>query len=153
MDFINFLDRGLITNKFEELQPHIIPVFGIMTPQHMVEHLSLVLKISNGKQDISLVSAEDKIPYLIKFLEGDKPLPEGFKAPFISENGLPPLAFNDLKTAIHKLYMEIDDFEIFYNINPSLKKIHPVFGPLDERQWTIFHNKHFTHHLRQFNLL
>lgn len=152
MEFIDFLDRKLIKNKFEALQPHSIPIFGMMTPQHMVEHLSLVLTISNGKRDVTQVSPNEKIPFLIKFLEGPEPLPKGFKAPFISKDILPALTFKDMETSLDRLYSEIDGFEKFYEAGPTVKKIHPVFGPLDKRQWIIFHNKHFTHHLKQFDL-
>jgi hypothetical protein len=76
----------------------------------------------------------------------------GFRAPMLPE--IPQaLSFDSLTTAIDQLRAELNDFDLFFGDHPLAKTVNPVMGPLDHKEWIIFHNKHFTHHFKQFNLL
>jgi hypothetical protein len=128
------------------------PKWGVMGPQHMVEHLSLIMRVSNGKINAPLSSPEEKLPRLLNFLRSEAPLPREFKAPGISATPA-PLRFAGMEEAIARLEREVADFRTFFKENPEATPIHPVFGPLSFADWVLFHNKHFTHHYAQFGLL
>jgi len=129
------------------------PLWGTMTLQHMIEHLSLVTSMSNGKIKSAFYSKPEQIFQLISFLESDKPLPRHFKAPTLPPDRLPYLHCETLADALSELEAEIRDFEVYYKLHPDAKEMNPVFGELDERLWRRFHEKHFTHHLTQFGII
>jgi len=123
-----------------------------MTPQHMVEHLSFALQMSNGKLKLECFNPPEKILTLKRFLMSSRPMPKLFVNPLIGED-LRPLENSSLEEAMAKLKNEVDDYELFFENNPGAKPINVTFGELDEEEWNIFHKKHFTHHLSQFELL
>lgn len=67
--------------------------WGILTPHHMVEHLSGSIRMSNGKVYLPQLIADEKIPARLQFLYSDKPFPKDLK--FTEE----PAALKPLKTA------------------------------------------------------
>jgi oxepin-CoA hydrolase/3-oxo-5,6-dehydrosuberyl-CoA semialdehyde dehydrogenase len=64
-----------------------------------------------------------------------------------------PLEFTSLESAIDELKNVIDRYYTFFNSNPGVKTVHPVFGYLTKEEWDIFHEKHFRHHLSQFGFI
>ena len=40
----------------------------------------------------------------------------------------------------------------YFKENKDATPINPTMGELNKQEWTIFHNKHFEHHFKQFNL-
>jgi len=128
------------------------PVWGKMTPQHMVEHLILAVKMGNGKLKLECINPPDKLPTLKKFLMSDRPMPKGFVNPATGSDNL-PLNFSSLSEAICNLESEVDDYHRFFRENPNAKTMNVTFGELNKTEWDQFHKKHFTHHLEQFGLL
>ncbi len=133
--------------------PNTKPQWGIMTLHNMIEHLALVMKVSNGKLKATLKTKEENLPISKMFLMGPMDLPRGFKAPGLPENEPMPLITEDIEAAIKLLKLEIDNFYRYYQINRGAKEIHPIFGPLGLEEWELFHNKHFKHHFIQFGLV
>jgi oxepin-CoA hydrolase/3-oxo-5,6-dehydrosuberyl-CoA semialdehyde dehydrogenase len=43
-------------------------------------------------------------------------------------------------------------YDQFFKNNPSKKTVHPIFGYLSKEEWDAFHQKHFKHHLSQFDI-
>ena len=127
------------------------PLWGKMTPQHMVEHLYKAVQSSINEIKFNIYSEESKIPVLKRFLLGNRPLPKEFINPAIGPD-LIPLEFADLKQAIEELKKVIGRYDQYFKSNPTIKTAHPVFGYLSKEEWDIFHQKHFTHHLSQFGL-
>ncbi|MDQ7816321.1 MAG: DUF1569 domain-containing protein [Melioribacteraceae bacterium] len=122
-----------------------------MTLQHMIEHLILAVRSSNGKLKIECFNPKEKIPALKRFLLSERPLPKNFINPVIGEDLL-PLEYKNLKSAFSALKSEIDDYYIFFETNPETLTTNPTFGNLNKEEWDLFHKKHFTHHLEQFGL-
>ena len=58
-----------------------------------------------------------------------------------------------MEAAIEKLETEIDKFHQYFNDNPGILVVNPVVDEIGYEDWIIFHNKHFKHHLNQFNLI
>ena len=144
-------------SPLKNLTETIKPVWGIMTPQHMVEHLTLAIQSSTGKIVFDrFITPADKLAIAKRFLHSSRPLPKLFVNEVISEvigEGLIPLVNSDLSSAIKELKIEVEYFDEYFTRNPEAKPINATFGPLDHDEWIVFHNKHFTHHLTQFGLI
>lgn len=138
--------------QLEILKKDDKPLWGKMTSQHMVEHLILAVKMSNGKFNLECFNPSEKIPALKRFLMSSRPLPKLFENPALGK-GLLNLEFNSLDEAIEKLKEEIDNYYSFFQNNPNAKTVNVTFGELNNDEWDIFHKKHFEHHLSQFGLI
>ncbi|HSI91078.1 MAG TPA: DUF1569 domain-containing protein [Adhaeribacter sp.] len=128
------------------------PKWGIMTPQHMLEHLGNTLIIVSTKKEIPVVTPPERLPAYKEFLMSDQPFTHNIPNKFIGD-GLPPLRFENLETAKTKLLAAIESFHNFFARNPEATPVHPFFGPLNYQEWQQFQKKHFIHHFSQFGLL
>ncbi|MBK7104881.1 MAG: hypothetical protein IPH62_06325 [Ignavibacteriae bacterium] len=147
------MDIEIDFSLLEKLTTETKPNWGIMTAQHMIEHLILAVKTSNGKFSIDkCLSPPDKYPILKRFLQSSKPLPKDFVNPVLGE-GLQPLIYSDLDSAKDELKLQIEEFYNYFKENPSAQPMNATFGPLNFDEWKIFHTKHFTHHFTQFGLI
>lgn len=131
------------------LNPKQKPLWGIMTPQHMVEHLVGSWRISNGRFALpeAVINPERK-----EFLFTDQPFAKNISNPSLKGN-LAELRKPDLKAAVEQLKDEISNFYAFHDSNPGIRFFHPAFGMLNKEEWLLFQTKHIGHHLRQFALL
>lgn len=151
---MNYLDSpNTVASLLRALPPDQLPVFGTLTPQHMVEHLSFVLGFSSGLRTAQqTVSPEKSAIYKAKFILGPDPFPKGVQL----ERGnitLPPLSHPDMDAAVDGLLIAIETFHRYFEDHPEAAPVHPFFGPMSHAEWRVSHNKHFTHHLQQFNLI
>jgi hypothetical protein len=151
---VNISDEASVAALLAGLSEISQPVFGAMTSRHMVEHLVFSLKFSNGKAP-QRVHYPDRIADKIKsvVIGSEAMMPEGFKSPVLPKDGLPPLAYPDLAGAIAQLFTELGDFHAYFAADPDNTPVNPTMGALTHSEWIRFHNKHFTHHFRQFNLI
>ncbi len=141
-----------ITSRLENLTEQTERTFGIMSPQHMVEHLILTIKLSYGR--IKLPEFEPNEKRLMQkhaLIYTDLEFPKGVRAPGIGENLL-DLKFPDLTTAKSELLKSINEYHDFFEKSPNEQTIHPRFGKLTFAEWELFHKKHFEHHLGQFGV-
>ena len=138
--------------KLSSLNPNQKPVWGKMTPQHLVEHLILAVKMGNGKLNLECINRAEKLPTLKKFLMSDRPMPKGYINPAIGSDNL-PLNYSSLEQAIINLRSEVESFHHFFRDNPNATTVNVTFGELNKTEWDQFHKKHFIHHLEQFGLL
>ena len=152
--YIDIRNKQQIRLILSSLRSDTQPVFGIMSAQQMIEHLILVLKASNGKKDIPLSYPADRTEKSKNiFIYSERALPIGYKAPFLPAEGTIPTISSTLESAIEKLFEELNDFDVYFATLPDEKRTHPVMGDLNYNEWVIFHNKHFTHHFKQFSLV
>lgn len=150
---INIQERHTVFEILKQLKSDAQPIFGKMSPQHMVEHLMLALSFSDGKSPQPLM-VDERIAKTIKHytINTDREMSVGFKAPMLGDD-LVPLTYPNLESAIEHLKEELNTFDLYFKSNPDSKPISPVIGELNYNEWIIFHNKHFTHHFKQFGLL
>lgn len=151
---VDILDRKILFNTLSRLRADDKPEFGEMTPQHMVENLAFAVRFSNGKdpqQHYYSIEKEQKIKAFVISTENDMPI--GFKSPVLPTEGLPTLKHSNLTNAINNLKVELKDFDNYFIKHPTDKPINPTMGELNYKEWIRFHNKHFTHHFKQFRLL
>lgn len=129
------------------------PQWGLMTLQHMIEHLAILFEVASGINRVDVITPADKVEKTKRlFLLSDRELQRNFKAPILPAEPL-PYKYNNLEEAISSLKTKIHGFEEYYKNNPNQTENHPVFGALNYSEWLHFHNKHFTHHFKQFALI
>jgi hypothetical protein len=145
------MDKELL-NRLSDLQPSAVPLWGVMTAQHMVEHLADSLKMSTGRPEIILYSTPEQAGRMkMIIIYSDRQLSKGIKNPAMPENPL-PLRHVSMSDALQELAGEWNNFNDHYLRDLFAKHTHPRFGKLDHKEWMIFHQKHFLHHLAQFGL-
>jgi hypothetical protein len=127
------------------------PLWGTMTAQRMLEHLTDTLRIATGKNPQKLAIPKEKLPSMLRFLEGDKEM-----APNIAVDFATP----DMKERNEELELAIDEFvdewlafEELFSEQENHTAIHPFYGPLNGEQWLRLSQKHHTHHFKQFGLI
>ncbi|WP_298775948.1 hypothetical protein [uncultured Empedobacter sp.] len=150
--FLNFDDKENLISKLKTLKIDQQPEWGIMTPQHMVEHLIVTTKLSNGGLSVPCRIPVEQIPqYKAFLLESDQEMQKGIKANGME--GLLDLRYPSLEASIEKLEEEIDKFNTYFENNPDAKITNPVLAEIGYEDWKTFHKKHYTHHFKQFGLL
>lgn len=154
MSPININNREDLRNLLSQLESETPALFGIMTAQHMIEHLTLVTGFSNGKLHVTTQYPEEKIEKMKAIIiQSPREISKGFKSPLLPEDSLLNLEYSDMNTAIEALFVALDQFDSHFRNNTTTQPVHPTFGALNHEEWVIFHNKHFTHHFKQFGLI
>lgn len=148
---IDITNREKINSLLLRLAPGASPLWGSLDAQGMIEHLVEAVEYTNGKKiaelKFTLQHANDAKRRLVY---SDFVIPRGARG-YLAD-ATQHRRFSNLQTAVDQLNKEIDAFEYFFKDNKSTA-IHPEFGPMNHREWIIWHGKHFTHHFRQFGLL
>ncbi len=144
--------QHLASEALSILSPSTKAIWGRMNPQQMVEHLIMLLEISNGNL---LVPSEIDAKFFIenrRFLYNDIQTPHNFKVHFL-EKGLPPNKYINLEESIIIFRQQLALFNNHVQNHDDQLRIHPIFGPLNHDEWSRCHFKHIYHHLLQFNLI
>ena len=150
INWIDFTDKNIVRSKLSKLKSDTKPLFGKMNGQQMIEHLSFLLQISNGKVNADYFVSDEKSARRKPFLNTAGELQVGFKAPMLSEEPN-KVKFANVGEAMNDLFNQIDDF--YTHFKTATSENHPFFGELDYEYWQKFHVKHFTHHFKQFGLV
>lgn len=147
----NFLNQQL-PQHLSELTAEQRPLWGKMTPQHMIEHLIVVFKMSLGRINIPVITKEEDWPRIRVYLMEDSPMRRNVGSP-VGNDELVPLRSPDLQAAIDKLLAEKDKFLQLMEEHPDQVMNHPYGGPMTTKEWLFVHHKHIKHHLIQFELI
>lgn len=117
----SLFNKAVIQHHLLRLQEDTSPIWGIMTAQHMIEHLAETIKYSNGNKTVGLAIPFEKAERAKdRMLAPEWKMPREFKAAFLPTEGLPELQFSSLTDAIGGLFSEIDDFYAFFALNPDV---------------------------------
>lgn len=144
------MTKETLLQRIQHLSVTTEAQFGILTPQHMVEHLILTVKMSAGRIPIpEFVPNERQLAQKKALLFTDLPFPKGIKGPGLPDTLL-DLRFPDLETAKAELIKSWDAYQLLFKENPNKQTLHPGFGLLNFDEWERFHAKHNDHHLSQF---
>jgi len=149
--FIDITDRINLNSLLSTLQPETPALWGRMNAQNMIEHLVEAVEYTNGKRVADLrFPAEKANKQRQELVHSDFVIP-------IEVRGYLPDAtktkrFKDLGSAILELNNELNAFEHFFKPE-GVTAVHFEFGPMNYKEWIIWHGKHFTHHFKQFGLL
>ncbi len=151
-DQIKFLTSE-VPKYLNKLKSESSPKWGIMSAQHMVEHLIYILENSSDKREMELLIPKEKLERSKAFLLSDYGLVPNFKFPLLPEGKTVPLKFGHLTEALNAWMQELDYF-LSYVDDESFKTVmHPFFGSLNREEISLFQYKHHAHHLMQFGLL
>ena len=141
--------EGYLANLKEDSKPN----WGIMTPQHMVEHLTDGLKSAVNEIQYEVATPEEQIEKYQDSLYNYYPFPKNSKTPVLTDGVLEKLKCENLKDAKEKFLAAWDSFELYYKENPAATANNAVFGALDKDLWYLMNRKHFNHHFEQFSLI
>lgn len=149
----NFIKSGMLS-LLTDITSDARGKWGKMNGQQMVEHLTVIFKISSGRINLPLVTASEHLPKYKEFLISEKEFRENTKAPvqYIPDEPV-PLKYSTMQEALQGLERSILEFFTYFSDDAEKKTLHPVFGELNFSEWMQFHYKHVTHHLKQFNLI
>ncbi len=148
-------NQSFLLSEFDELVAKIkedTPAqWGIMTAHHLMEHLSLLFAISNGKLDApSMYPPEKQAKANANFFDKKYPFPRNFDP--AKTGKLQPLRTENMEEAKASLLMTRDKFLQYFGENTDATPMHPVMGPLDKEKWEEFHRRHISYHFEQFGL-
>lgn len=127
--------------------------WGIMKPQHMIEHLEMGFLNAIGKIKVDVVTPEEQLEKYQDSLWNFRAMPKNFKLPILKKDETEELRHTDLQKAKEALLNAWDEYEEFFKDNPDAETNNAVFGPLDKDHWELLNRKHFNHHFEQFGLL
>jgi oxepin-CoA hydrolase/3-oxo-5,6-dehydrosuberyl-CoA semialdehyde dehydrogenase len=146
------LATSQIRNSLEILKDGTEPLFGKMTAQHMVEHLTITLKLSIGKIKYPpFTPSERALIAKQNLLFTELEMGMGMTPP--NDTGeLYPLKYPNLQKAKEALLQAWEENISYYEQNDGASEVHPRFGHLNKEEWDRFHYKHFMHHFKQFGI-
>jgi oxepin-CoA hydrolase/3-oxo-5,6-dehydrosuberyl-CoA semialdehyde dehydrogenase len=127
------------------------PNFGLMTPQHMVEHLTWVIKSSVKRYGEPEESPTDRQLGFKKFIENGAVFQH--RPSKKTKADLPELKFGSMDEALEKIPEAISRFYNHFEANPGAKSYSPIMGELSFDELELFHYMHIRFHLWQFGLL
>ncbi len=150
---IDITKREELTTLLNNLTEKTEAKWGLMRPQNMIEHLAKTMQFSNGKKQIAQKTTEQEAKIAKEaFIYTDIEMPKGLKSHLLGD--IPdPFEFSNLEKAKKNLNDELDDFKHYFASNPTATFIQPRLGSLNYEEWIILHNKHFTHHFKQFGII
>lgn len=136
----------------DQLKPEQQPEWGLMTPQHMVEHLIIIAKLSLGRFDVPIASAKEELEKRKKYLITDGPMQRSIQMPD-GNQALKPLKYPNLQQAIDELKATMQ--KVLERESSGIEELvnHPFGGPMTVSEWILFHRKHIKHHCIQFGLI
>ena len=147
------INRGNVQEYLDRLTEDSKALWGILTPQHMMEHLEFTLKIATGEIESYIKTPDELIEKYQDSLFNYRPMPKDFKHDMLRKEELEDLKYENLDQAKEAYIKAWDDFEAFFKENPEAKTPHISFGMLDKDHWDLVNRKHFDHHFRQFGLI
>ena len=130
------------------------PKWGIMTAQHMIEHLEYTYRIASGEiQDFEVATPEKILEKVHNSLYNYKPFPKGSDFPLLKKGELADLQHENLADAISTFVAARQAYLDYFKENPEATLNNLVFGEMSKYEWYLLERKHLNHHFEQFNLL
>ena len=147
-DFLNHIFPELLKTLSSDTKAN----FGLMTPQHMVEHLVGALGSAVTKYEGERENPPSKGQLgMQKFIQSGSVLVHRPSAK--TKADLPPLKFASLEEAISKVPEAVQNYYAFQDDNPAYKPYAAFMGEVSHKDVELFHYMHIKYHLWQFSLL
>lgn len=138
--------------KIKEIPSDASPLFGKMSPQQMLEHMSEYFRLGYGHPQIEeRLYTPDSVAKLQSFLRSDRPFKENTPNPLLPDTP-PSVRFDQYDEACADLAAAVQEFLDAFTRNPDLQVANPFFGMLDRELSFHLLAKHAAHHLRQFGI-
>ena len=148
--------KDFLTNEFTKLLNNLSPEtkgnFGLMTPQHMVEHLIEAIESANFKYEGERESPpNEKQLGMQKFIKSGSVL--SHRPSDKTTADLPPLSRASLDEAISLVPKAVQEFYDFRDANPDYIPYASFLGEVAFEDVELFHYMHIRYHLWQFGLI
>ena len=148
--------REFLASKVPELMNRLSSEmkgdFGIMTPQHMVEHLIITTKSTAKKYEGIRENPTNKRQLGFQKFIGNGCKFEHRPSDKTIED-LPPLKYNSLQAAIAIIPEAVNRFYSLWEQEPDYIPYNPFMGSLTFEELELFHYHHFKYHLWQFGVI
>lgn len=130
------------------------PKWGILTPQHLLEHLEQGYRIMSGEiQDFEIATPEKILEKVHHSLYNYEKFPQGTAFPTMKKGELEDLIHPDFETAKAKFFEARAAYQAFFKENPEAVMKNMVFGELNRYESYLLERKHLNHHFEQFGLI
>jgi oxepin-CoA hydrolase/3-oxo-5,6-dehydrosuberyl-CoA semialdehyde dehydrogenase len=130
------------------------PKWGILTPQHLLEHLEHGYKIMSGEiQDFEIATPEKILDKVHNSLYNYDKFPMGTNFPTMKKGKLEDLIHPNFETAKTKFFEAREQYKAFFKENPEAILKNMVFGEMNKYASYLLERKHLNHHFEQFNLI
>ena len=137
----------------DNLPPSTTPIWGRMNAQQMIEHLTIAVNVSNGVNEVELITPQNKLEKTKNILLlSDRAMPKLFHNPALPVDPI-PCKNENIKKALESLNTALILFKNQFHCEPKKTQLHNIFGELNYNEWLWFHYKHFHHHFAQFQLI
>jgi len=146
-EFLTMQVPQLLTNLTDSAEAK----FGLMTPQHMVEHLTWVTKSSLTRHGEPEAEPTDSQMYFRKFM--DKGAVFKHRPTEKTAADLPKLKYGSLAEAVEQVPDAVDRLYQTFEQNPDFKTFNPMMGEFTFEDQELFHYQHFKYHFYQFGLI
>lgn len=140
-----------------QLQADTAPLWGSLSAQAMLEHLTLGIKIGNGS-----LAPRGEVPYdgydearkrqVAMFVASESPFARNIMNPLMQDKPFQTRK-PDLNAAKEWFEAELNTFFHYWKENPDALRLHPTLGNLQRDDWYRFEYRHIMHHFTQFGLL
>ena len=148
--------RNFLISELPEILKKLTPEtkgnFGLMTPQHMVEHLVVVIKTTAKKYegDREKEPNESQMGFK-KFIKSGAVLKH--RPSDKTKADLPPLKYSSLEKIVALMPEAVARFYDLWDNNPDYILYAPFMGEMSFEEVELFHYMHFRFHLWQFGLI
>lgn len=148
--------RHFLTHDFlkllEKLSPNTEANFGLMTPQHMIEHLVGAIESATEKyEDVRENPATAQQLGMQQFIKSGSVITH--KPSDKTKADLPPLNYSSLEEAIAHIPKTVQKFYALQDDNPNYIPYASFLGEVPYEDVEFFHFMHIRYHLWQFGLL
>ncbi len=147
------IDEESLRSRLANLTEDTKAKWGILKPQHMIEHLEMQYQISMEKIHVRLSTPPERLEKFIEFVYNHQPMMRGFYNTMLKRDELEPLKYESLSKAIDKLLETREKYETFFKENKGKLTLNPTFGPMSKFEWDMLNRKHIHHHFKQFGLV
>ncbi len=149
---IHFL-RHTLTSFFKKIDTEVNPLWGKMTLQQTIEHLTESVRIASGKNaHQAIITPQENLKKMQDFMMSDKPFKENTINSLLPADPL-PVKNKGIEPALKELQKELDHFFSVFEMNPHLTTRNPFFGDLNFEMNLQLLYKHSIHHLKQFGVV
>ncbi len=148
------MTEEVIRKALDKLTEDTKPKWGILTPQHMVEHLEEGYRILSGEiQDFEIATPEKILEKVHNSLYDYGKFPRHSQFPSMKKGELEGLRHPDLATAKKRMMEARENYKTYFKENPDAVLKNMVFGMLNRYESYLLERKHLNHHFEQFGLL
>ena len=151
--FVEMTDEK-VAECIHKLTENTKPSWGILTPQHLLEHLEHGYRILSGQiQDFEIATPEKILDKVHNSLYNYEKFPKGTAFPTMKKGEVEDLIHPDFETAKTKFFEAREAYQTFFKENPTAVLKNMVFGHLNKYESYLLERKHLNHHFEQFGIL